>query len=158
MIIKKSNKNKSGYTVTLSKKDWLNIGKKAGWVKESRSREEQQQIDDQYRNFQQKRKPSKMMFQNQESDYWKNTQDRQIPIEKDLPKHIEFGTSPKLDLKKLKDSDPIGNENLRENTRQNWEPKLPKNKKPVLDTEPTPNRFRGHAGRNPDLLRMKKDN
>lgn len=33
MIIKKSNKNKNGYSIKISKKDWLNIGKRAGWIK-----------------------------------------------------------------------------------------------------------------------------
>lgn len=35
MIIKKSNKSKNGYTIKMSKKDWLSIGKQAGWVKTS---------------------------------------------------------------------------------------------------------------------------
>lgn len=35
MLIKKSNKNKNGYTVKIFKKDWINIGKRAGWIKKA---------------------------------------------------------------------------------------------------------------------------
>lgn len=35
MIIKKSNKINSTYSIKMSKKDWFDIGKKAGWIKKS---------------------------------------------------------------------------------------------------------------------------
>lgn len=136
MIIKKSNKTKNGYTIKMSKKDWLNIGKKAGWVKESRTREEQQRIDDQYRDFQLKRKPKKMMFQENETDYWKNPMESQIPIEKDLPNRIKFGPSPPLDLKKLKEADPPGGgeafqQYIRDNKWETVEEKAPGRKRQI---------------------------